>query len=351
MKMQSYKEILDFMLKRSGLTLEEVAEGCKKNGVYVSASYLSKLRLGHRPPPNNSISKAIADVCNAGSDNLIDAANTEKTPVPVARQLSIINATLKSIVNPVIEHTMKDDDTLTLIFKSRGLDLTPTQARMKLLNMPLFEQVALLKENGLDFNVAITRSNFNLDKEPVEVSASLCYPLVHSAEKATEVVEAIKNSFPEGTILVNEHDQPGDDKESLIAASQIAPIPLPARNIPVLDSVPPTPPVKRKPRIIRKYFVDNDIQADYALVAGGPNMTGGCIGEGDLILIETCFDFENGDLVIARVNKQTTVKKYLLINDSIELLQPLDPAQDPILRYGDASVGLLGIIRAIHKKL
>ena len=80
-------------------------------------------------------------------------------------------------------------------------------------------------------------------------------------------------------------------------------------------------------------------------------MTGGCIGEGDLLLIETCLDCENGDLVIVRVNKQTTVKKYLLVNESIELLQPLDPAQETILRYGDASVGIRGIIRAIHKNL
>jgi transcriptional regulator with XRE-family HTH domain len=284
--MQSYKEILNFMLKRSGLTLEEVAEGCKKNGVYISASYLSKLRLGHRPPPSNNISKMIATVCNFGSDNLIDAANTEKTPVPVARQLSIINATLQSIVDPVIEHIINDDTTLTLIFKSRGLDLTPEEARAILDDMALFEQVELLKENGLDFNVAINRSNFNLDREPVEVSTSLCYPLVRSAEEATEVVEAIKNSFPEGTVLVSEKDKIDDAKESLIAAKQIAPIPLPARHIPVLASVPPGPRVKVNPLPIRNYYVDNDIQADYALVASGANMTGGCIGEGDLLLIE-----------------------------------------------------------------
>ena len=351
MTMQTYKEILDFMLKRSGLTLEEVAEGCRQNDVYISASYLSKLRLGHRPPPSNKISQTIAKVCGQGHDNLIDAANTEKTPVPVARQLSIINNTLKSIVDPVIEHIFKDDATLTLIFKSRGLTLTPDEARTMLNDMALFEQVELLKQNGLDFNVAITRSNFNLDKEPVEVSTSLCYPLVHSAEEATEVVEAIKKSFPAGTVLVNEKDRQEDTLESLVAANQITPIPLPVRNIPILPSAPPGPPGKRKPRAVRNYYVDNDIPADYALVATGSNMTGGCIGEGDLLLIEVCRDFANGNLVIAEVNKKTTVNKYLLINEKTVILQPLNPSLEPILPTDDNSVEIKGIIRAIHKKI
>lgn len=351
MSMQTYKEILDFILKRSSLTLEEVAEGCRQNDVYISASYLSKLRLGHRPPPSNKISQTIAKVCGHGHDNLIDAANTEKTPVPVARQLSIINNTLKSIVDPVIKHIFKDDATLTLIFKSRGLTLTPAEARAMLSNMALFEQVELLKQNGLDFNVAITRSNFNLDKEPVEVSTSLYYPLVHSAEEATEVVEAIKKGFPAGTILITEKDQIDYAKESIIAANQIAPIPLPVRKIPVLAGAPPGPPIKRKPLPIRNYYVDTDIPADYALVANGVAMTGGCIGEGDLLLIEVCLDFANGDLVIALINKQTTVNKYLLINDKTVILQPMDPALQPILRNGDDLIEIKGIIRAIHKKV
>lgn len=350
--MQTYKEILNFILKRSGLTLEEVAEGCRKNDVYISASYLSKLRLGHRPPPSNKISQTIAKVCNSGYDNLLDAANTEKTPVPVARQLNIINATLKSIVDPVLEHILKDDTTLTLIFNSRGLNLTPAEARTMLKDMALFEQVELLKENGLDFNVAIARSNFNLDnKEPVEVSASLCYPLVHSAAEATEVVDAIKKSFPAGTVLVNEQDQLDGEKESLVAAKQIAPIPLPVRNIPILPSVPSGPLKKRKSLSVHDYYVDNNTPADYALVAGGVNMTGGCIGEGDLLLIQVCRDFANGNLVIAQINKKTTVKKYLLLNEKTVILQPLNPAQEPILPNGDDSVEIKGIIRAIHKKL
>ena len=349
--MQSYKEILNFMLKRSGLTLEEVAEECRKNDVYISASYLSKLRLGHRPPPSNSISKMIAKICKGSTDNLIDAANTEKTPVPVARQLSIINATLKSIVNPVIEHVSKDDATLTLIFKARGLNLTPAEARTRLNDMALFEQVELLKENGLDFNVAITRSNFNLDKEPVEVSTSLCYPLVHSAEEATEVVEAIKKSFPEGTVLVNEKDLIDGDKESLVAANQIAPIPLPVRNIPVVTFAPPGPSGKRKSIMVRDYYVDDDTPADYALVANGVNMTGGFICEGDLLLIEVSLDFANGNLVIAQLDKKTAVSKYLIINKKTVILQPLNPALEPILHNRDDSIEISGIIRAIHKRV
>ena len=93
------------------------------------------------------------------------------------------------------------------------------------------------------------------------------------------------------------------------------------------------------------------VRLAYALVANSANMTGGCIGEGNLLLIETCMDFENGNLVIAQVNRKTTVKKYLLINEKNVILQPLNPAQEPILRTGDDSVEIKGIIRAIHKKV
>lgn len=83
----SYSKLLDSYIAESNLTLEEIAERCKANGVDIHPSYISKLRKGTRPAPSEEISRALAISCGNDPEKLANEGNIEKTPPEVAEVL------------------------------------------------------------------------------------------------------------------------------------------------------------------------------------------------------------------------------------------------------------------------
>lgn len=81
----SYQELLSKYIQDSGLSLRKIASECKKLGVSVTASYISRLQAGKMPPPSEEISKAIADVCQQDSQKLIMQGYIDKAPEPVQK--------------------------------------------------------------------------------------------------------------------------------------------------------------------------------------------------------------------------------------------------------------------------
>lgn len=74
--------------------------------------------------------------------------------------------------------------------------------------------------------------------------------------------------------------------------------------------------------------------------AKGDSMIGGRIDDGDLLLVEPNRRAENGDIVLARVNGEVTVKRYYKRERQI-ILQPMNPAYDPIFlndKSGDVRI-------------
>ncbi|GIO10084.1 hypothetical protein J31TS6_61120 [Brevibacillus reuszeri] len=95
-----YYETLDEMLKKSGLTLQEVADRCEKDyGVKINRSYISKLKTVRQAPASDEINEAIAKVCGANVEEFLYEAYLEKAPefirvfikslVEVTRDISI----------------------------------------------------------------------------------------------------------------------------------------------------------------------------------------------------------------------------------------------------------------------
>lgn len=77
----SYKEELSKIVKKSRMTLSEIAEKCKELGVDISPSYISRLQTGKQPPASDEVNKAIATACKSENPNiLVYLGYIEKAP-------------------------------------------------------------------------------------------------------------------------------------------------------------------------------------------------------------------------------------------------------------------------------
>ena len=76
----SYSEILSELVKKSNLTLRELADQCKLKGLSIDPSYISKLQNGKQPPPSEEISMVLASILGDDSERLVWAGYLEKTP-------------------------------------------------------------------------------------------------------------------------------------------------------------------------------------------------------------------------------------------------------------------------------
>ncbi len=82
----------------------------------------------------------------------------------------------------------------------------------------------------------------------------------------------------------------------------------------------------------------------FALHVSGDSMIGAGILSGDYIVAERNLPVTNGDIVVALLEDEATVKRFYLEEDGTIRLQPENPAYDPILRQ---KVEVLGKVRAI----
>jgi transcriptional regulator with XRE-family HTH domain len=75
-----YHELLSKMVLQSGMTLREISQKCKENGVKVDPSYISKLQSGNYSPASDEVNIAIAEACGHSPDELLYAGYIEKAP-------------------------------------------------------------------------------------------------------------------------------------------------------------------------------------------------------------------------------------------------------------------------------
>ncbi|MGB0958575.1 MAG: transcriptional repressor LexA [Litorivicinus sp.] len=68
---------------------------------------------------------------------------------------------------------------------------------------------------------------------------------------------------------------------------------------------------------------------DYLLRVAGDSMMGIGIMDGDILGVQACDSANNGDIVVARVNEDVTVKRFQRRGSSIELIAE-NPAYSPI---------------------
>jgi repressor LexA len=112
------------------------------------------------------------------------------------------------------------------------------------------------------------------------------------------------------------------------------PIPgLSQLTLPLVGRVAAGSPILAQEHIDQSYFVESSLfqhRPDYLLRVRGMSMRDAGIMDGDLLAVQSCKEAKNGQIVVARLGEEVTVKRYRRTNNTIELL-PENPDYRPIV--------------------
>ena len=126
------------------------------------------------------------------------------------------------------------------------------------------------------------------------------------------------------------------------------------RELPILGRVAAGQPLLSDQNIEGTSVVPQDWVNDdeaFFLKVQGESMIGAHICPGDQALVRRQSTAENGDIVVALLNDEATIKRILFKPDGI-VLQPENPTMPPIeVRKGEKSFQILGKVVGILRKL
>ncbi|MCC8487925.1 transcriptional repressor LexA [Xanthomonas campestris pv. raphani] len=115
--------------------------------------------------------------------------------------------------------------------------------------------------------------------------------------------------------------------------------------LPVLGRVAAGVPIGADIGLDRQLWLDRSLFAlrpDYLLQVQGDSMIDDGILEGDLVGVQRSSDARNGQIVVARVDGEITIKRLERSADAIRLL-PRNPAHTPIVVAADADFAIEGV--------
>ncbi len=91
-------------------------------------------------------------------------------------------------------------------------------------------------------------------------------------------------------------------------------------------------------------------QATFFLRARGESMIGAGIEDGDILVVDRALQVRQGDIVIASVHGEFTVKRFVKEGDRV-LLMPENPAFSPIEITPDLGAEFFGVVSSVVKLL
>ena len=98
---------------------------------------------------------------------------------------------------------------------------------------------------------------------------------------------------------------------------------------------------------MRELFGEDDL---YVVKVKGQSMIDGHIADGDFVVIRKCETCENGEKVVAMVEKSMTLKKYYKKKNEIRL-EPMNGNMDPIVvDPSRQDVRILGVLTGVIRK-
>lgn len=125
------------------------------------------------------------------------------------------------------------------------------------------------------------------------------------------------------------------------------------RSVPLLGRIAAGPPIMAYENIEGQIMLDSDILGtggDFALRVQGDSMIDAGIYEGDILVIQRTEQCANGEIVVALLNDEATVKRFFKEKDGYRL-QPENPELQPIMiKAGDVSFRLIGKVNALIRK-
>lgn len=90
--------------------------------------------------------------------------------------------------------------------------------------------------------------------------------------------------------------------------------------------------------------------SDYCLIVKGDSMIELGVQDGDTVFVKKQSIAEHNDIVIAMIDGETTLKKFIRTNGSI-ILQPMNNKFVPIIINKDQHFQILGVVTGFHRKL
>jgi repressor LexA len=126
-------------------------------------------------------------------------------------------------------------------------------------------------------------------------------------------------------------------------------LPLPSLaqlSLPLVGRVAAGSPILAQEHIDQTYVVEASMfprRPDYLLKVRGMSMRDAGIMDGDLLAVQRATDAKNGQIVVARLGDEVTVKRFRRNRNTIELL-PENPDFEPIVvTGGEADFAIEGL--------
>ena len=126
-------------------------------------------------------------------------------------------------------------------------------------------------------------------------------------------------------------------------------LPLPSLaqlSLPLIGRVAAGHPILAEQHIEQNYMVEASMfprRPDYLLKVKGMSMQGAGILDGDLLAVQQTTEAKNGQIVVARLDNEVTVKRFKRVRNTIEL-HPENPDFQPIIvREGEVDFALEGL--------
>ncbi|HUU00851.1 MAG TPA: transcriptional repressor LexA [Myxococcota bacterium] len=126
--------------------------------------------------------------------------------------------------------------------------------------------------------------------------------------------------------------------------------------VPLLGRVAAGLPVMSEENLDRELLLDRSLLPAsgkvFALCVRGDSMTGRGILDGDLVLVRSQQSAVSGDIVVAMLDGEVTVKTYRRSRESV-VLEPANPAFEPIVirRRDFASASILGVVSGLVRQI
>ena len=121
--------------------------------------------------------------------------------------------------------------------------------------------------------------------------------------------------------------------------------------VPVVGKVAAGEPLLASQNIERTISLSSDMirtEEPFALRIKGDSMIGAGILEGDYVIVKQQPSAEQGDIVVALIDDEATVKRFYKVGDHIRL-QPENPSVEPIIVKDVAILGkVIGLFREVR---
>lgn len=195
------------------------------------------------------------------------------------------------------------------------------------------EILSLIKQHIADTGFPPTRA---------EIAARLGFRSPNAAEEhlkalARKGVIELTSGASRGIRLKLLPDTDGTDMPSAV---QIA------LSLPLVGRVAAGSPILAQEHIEASYALDPKLfeqRPDYLLKVRGMSMRDAGILDGDLLAVQKARDAKNGQIVVARLGDDVTVKRFRRTRSSIELIPENPDYETLVVPFGDVDFALEGI--------